>query len=946
MISRKILSLVFLLLAAIAMRAELYSTNYDGKSLTQYTNGATNDTIYFMCNGATGSLTAFPEGGVGPYDFIWTVFNPLTNTFGPYSNDSDPVSSTISGLAGAAYRVTVIDANSLNVGCFKAWISQVTTAPNVDVADIPDGCTAVSLVGTINYGQATPYYNLPPDGMVIGPDTQISVCFSGTTSSVGSLSFRLISPPACGSQVVNLLPFVDVNLCNSNNDFTNVCFTTEPSGNLDMCATLPNPLTGTFSSYGPLSTPINWSTITGCDGTLPGWNIVATECAYDVFPTFVTYATVTFTGQTACGLPQTVTYTTPVGYSGYVEDGACTNLGFSTGSGGGAAVAIPYTNSYIWTASPDITIPNATSSLNPVVNPGPLVDTQFTLTITGNGPGTACGIGSDTELFHYAPTIIPSITPIVPICLNGSPVNLSVDIAGGTWNGTGVDINTGVFTPTQLGSFNVSYTITTPCLASDAITVVVQDAPDATIDEVSDVCESTAAFNLTAASPGGTWSGTGIIDNVNGTFDPAVSGQGQFTITYSIAGSCSASDVTIVNVVDQLTVDIVNPGTFCVNDAPFDIAPFLPAGTWTGTGITNGTDGIFSPAVAGAGQHVVNYVSNDLCPNSGAVTITVYALPNVNAGSAVQLCAGESEQLNATGAQSYIWTPDQFITNNDVSNPSVNPNLTTTYTVVGTDANGCTASDDVLVTVNPLGNVVVNGPFTICAGDEAQLVASGLSIYSWSPSIGLSATNIANPIASPSDTTVYTVTGSTAAGCPGSASLTVYSTYVNAEFIPDPTNGYSPLLVDFDNQSTGTQFSWSFGNGDTETTTALNPDASTVYDGDGIYTATLIAQQNGCSDTFSMEIEAYSGAVIDTLPNIITPNGDDFNEEFRVAVSFMKEMEVIIFNRWGLEVGRIITPDGVWKPEENSPGVYYYILNATGIDRKKFIREGSFTLVK
>jgi hypothetical protein len=84
MISRKILSLVFLLLAAIAMRAELYSTTYDGKSLTQYTNGATNDTIYFMCNGATGSLTAFPEGGVGPYDFIWTVFNPLTNTFGPY----------------------------------------------------------------------------------------------------------------------------------------------------------------------------------------------------------------------------------------------------------------------------------------------------------------------------------------------------------------------------------------------------------------------------------------------------------------------------------------------------------------------------------------------------------------------------------------------------------------------------------------------------------------------------------------------------------------------------------------------------------------------------------------------------------------------------------------------------------------------------------------------
>jgi trimeric autotransporter adhesin len=943
---RKILSFTFLLLAANAMHAELYSTSYDGKSLTQYTNGSINDTIYFVCGDGTGTLTAFPEGGVPGYNFIWTVFNPLTNTWGPYSLDSNPVSSTISGLTGGAYRVTVIDANNNNVGCFKAWISQVTTSPNVDVADIPNGCTAVSLQGTINYGTATPYYNLPPDGMLIGPDTQISVCFSGTTGTVGAINFKLVSPAACGSQVVQLLPFVDANLCNSNNDFTNVCFTTAPAANLDMCATLPNPLTGTFSSFGPLNTPINWSTIIGCDGTLPGWNVVATECAYDGFPTFVTYATVTFTGQTACGLPQTVTYTTPVGYSGYVEDGICANTGFSTGSGGGGAVPIPYTNGFVWTANPGITIPNATSSLNPVVNPGPVVDTQFTLTITGNGPGNACGTGSDTELFHYAPTIIPDVTPISPICINSGPVNLSVDIAGGTWDGDGVNATTGVFTPTDLGSFIVSYTITQPCVASDQITVVVQSAPDATIIDVADVCESTAAFNLTAATPGGTWTGTGITNSTNGTFDPATSGQGQFTITYEIEGSCSSSDVTIVNVVDQLTVDIVNPGTFCINDAPFDVAPFLPDGTWSGTGITNATNGTFSPATAGAGQHVINYVSDDLCPNSGTVTITVYALPNVNAGSQVQLCVGESEQLNATGAQSYVWTPDQFINNNDIANPVVNPTGTTTYTVTGTDANGCTATDDVLVTVNPLGNVIVNGPFTICAGEEVQLQASGLSVYSWSPSNGLSATNIANPLANPSDTTIYTVTGSTSAGCPGSASLTVYSTYVNALFVPNPTDGYSPLLVVFDNQSTGTEFNWSYGNGDTETTTPVNPDGSTVYEDDGIYTATLVAEQNGCTDTYSLQIEAYSGSVIDTLPNIITPNGDDFNEEFRVAVSFMKEFEVIIFNRWGHEVGRITTPDGTWKPEDNVSGVYFYILNATGVDRKKFVREGSFTLVK
>lgn len=70
--------------------------------------------------------------------------------------------------------------------------------------------------------------------------------------------------------------------------------------------------------------------------------------------------------------------------------------------------------------------------------------------------------------------------------------------------------------------------------------------------------------------------------------------------------------------------------------------------------------------------------------------------------------------------------------------------------------------------INTLPNVV------ICAGKQAQLNASGAVNYSWSPAAGLSASNISNPVASPAVTTTYTVSGADAAGCPGSASVTIY----------------------------------------------------------------------------------------------------------------------------------------------------------------------------
>ena len=77
-----------------------------------------------------------------------------------------------------------------------------------------------------------------------------------------------------------------------------------------------------------------------------------------------------------------------------------------------------------------------------------------------------------------------------------------------------------------------------------------------------------------------------------------------------------------------------------------------------------------------------------------------------------------------------------------------------------------------VVTVNPTPTVTVNSP-TMCSGNTATLTANGGTTYSWTPSTGLSATNVAQPIANPSSTTTYTVTGTNINGCTSTATVTV-----------------------------------------------------------------------------------------------------------------------------------------------------------------------------
>ena len=175
---------------------------------------------------------------------------------------------------------------------------------------------------------------------------------------------------------------------------------------------------------------------------------------------------------------------------------------------------------------------------------------------------------------------------------------------------------------------------------------------------------------------------------------------------------------------------------------------------------------------------------------AGSVTVELIdcsGLSVVASADPTGICQGLSSNLDAVpsgGASpySYSWTPTTGLSDPNIADPVATPSTTTVYTVEVTDGNGCTASDAVTVTVNPSPTADAGSDVTICPSGSTQLGASGGTSYSWTPTTGLSDPNIADPVATPSSTTIYTVEVTDGNGCTDTDEVTV-----TVEDTEDPT---------------------------------------------------------------------------------------------------------------------------------------------------------------
>lgn len=172
-------------------------------------------------------------------------------------------------------------------------------------------------------------------------------------------------------------------------------------------------------------------------------------------------------------------------------------------------------------------------------------------------------------------------------------------------------------------------------------------------------------------------------------------------------------------------------------------------------------------------QYVLEVENQFKCFDTDTVQVTVHPLPQgiVNADTAI--CDGESVQLSSLGGVDHIWTPSAGLSCTTCPDPIATPDSTTLYELTLQNQFGCTTIDSVVITVNPNPIVTITGDDLLCEGQSTQLVATGGVGYSWAPSAGLSCDDCAEPVATPLETTTYSLTVSSSFGCTTVDSFTI-----------------------------------------------------------------------------------------------------------------------------------------------------------------------------
>ena len=227
------------------------------------------------------------------------------------------------------------------------------------------------------------------------------------------------------------------------------------------------------------------------------------------------------------------------------------------------------------------------------------------------------------------------------ICSNQPAYQLSgfTPLVGGTWSGPGVT-PTGTFNPIGLeGTITLTYTVKTgSCESISTKTITVKPTEPISFTGLTpQICLPANALTLIPSVPGGSFTGPGIFGN---TFDPAVAGVGNHTITYAIINpegcTVTSSQTITVNIMPAV---IAGPDErICSGSFPIMLAGFSPAGgTWSGTGIS--ADGLFTPSEALVGTHVLSYtVANDFCVVTQTKTVIVEPTIQFSQGPVVALC--------------------------------------------------------------------------------------------------------------------------------------------------------------------------------------------------------------------------------------------------------------------------------------------------------------------
>jgi len=578
---------------------------------------------------------------------------------------------------------------------------------------------------------------------------------------------------------------------------------------------------------------------------------------------------------------------------------------------------------------------NSQSGTTYTWNPGNGSGTSFTVAPTSQTIYTVsamnnCATSTDTFMVNVNP--LPNVTFVNDtICSGGTGTLTASGASTYTWNtgATGSSISGSLSATAQ---FSVSGTDANGCTNTASGLIYVYPLPIITVNSPT-TCPGVPVTLTASGASSYTWSTSQTGPSI--TVGPPVSQS--FLVKGADANGCENTVVANVTVLVPPSI-IVNNSAVC----PGDSTTLNATGAVTYTWSTSQNGSSITVAPASATTYSVLGTDTNGCTNSAVVTVTINPIPAINVISP-PTCPGVNTTLTASGASTYTWSNSQTGASVSVAGSVA------TYTVTGTDTNGCVNSAIATVTLLPLpSSQTITGDSVICAGESAILaVTPGTYTYTWSGPGGTIGTGFS---ASVNQAGVYTLTTSNNCGSVTSQ-FTVSLSAPQAGFSPNTIAAQAPATFTFTNSSVGTLLSnyWDLANGDTST--QLDPVAT--YTSQGYYNVSLIVTDAyGCLDTATFTIFVSDTTPPILVPNIFSPNGDSINDLFTIKGNGITSFNCKIYDRWGLILYEWNDINGGWNGRNaanGSPvtdGTYYFIITYTSITEKLGIKPGFLQLVR
>ncbi len=487
----------------------------------------------------------------------------------------------------------------------------------------------------------------------------------------------------------------------------------------------------------------------------------------------------------------------------------------------------------------------STDSTTDTITVNPLITTTYTVTVTD---GFGCTNMDSVVVIISQP--VANAGADNNICAGGC---LLLHATGGIsyiWD-TGDPTDTTTVCPIVDTTYTVTVTDEFGCTDSDDINITVDSFITASAGPDTSVCNG-SCINLFAS--GGiiyTWSPSeGLSDTsiYNPIACPSV------TTTYSVTASdgvCIGTDSVVVIVYPVPNADAGPDTTICDGSGAVLTASGGIAYQWD----TGGMTASITVWPTNDSTFIVTVIDANGCTDSDSIIVTVNPKPTILIDPPdTIICNGDSITLTASGGISYQWN-----TGGTTASITVSPAIDSTYIVTGTDPNGCTNTEDVIILVSsPTADA--GSDKTICKWDSTDLTANGCgTIYDCDWSTGDSNTDTIT--VSPTSDSIFIVTVTDGIGCIDIDSVTVFIICPVANAGPDVSICTSTTLI----ASGGVSYHWS--NDAITDTTTVSPPVTTTY-------TVTVTDAEGCTDIDSVVVTIDTVLTATTSPDTSICEGD------------------------------------------------------------------------